>query len=450
MFITQRHLPRRTFLKGLGATIALPALDAMTPALARASQAPAVPARLVFTYVPNGVTLSDWRPAAEGVGFDLPRILKPLEGVRDDLMVLSGLAHENGKALGDGPGDHARAAASYLTGVHPKKTAGADIRNGISIDQVIAGELGSRTRFPSLELGCDESRTVGNCDSGYSCAYTNSISWRGEALPMPPETNPRLVFERLFGTFDAGLPPEVRERRQMYRRSILDLVVDRTRSLEATLGPSDRRKLDEYLAGIREVEQRIAAAEQESREVEPWLEKPSGVPIQFTDYVALMFDLQVLALQSNMTRIITMMVGREGSLRTYPEIGVPDPHHPLTHHGGKTDWVEKVTKINELHMQLFAAFVQKLKATPEGDGSLLDHTMVVYGSGLADGDRHTHEDLPVLLVGGRNAGLHPGRHLVYRSGTPMTNLYLTLADRMGVRPERIGDSTGRIEHLTQV
>ena len=447
MIITQKHLPRRTFLRGLGATIALPLLDSMQPALARAAASKA-PMRLAFTYVPNGVTLADWTPAEPGRSFALTRILKPLEPFRDDLMVVSGLAHQNGRALGDGPGDHARAAASYLTGVHPRKTAGADIRNGISVDQVIAQHLASETRFPSIELGCDDSRTVGNCDSGYSCAYTNSISWRSETMPMPPETNPRLVFERLFGA-DAGLDPETRARRMRSRRSILDLVQERTRALVSELGPSDRRKIDEYLHSVRDVERQIERAERDQRDFDPSIEKPSGIPIAYDEYARLMFDMQILAFQADLTRVSTMMMGREGSLRTYPEIGVPDPHHPLTHHGGKADWVAKVTKINEFHMALFAPFVEKLKATPDGDGTLLDHMTVVYGSGLADGDRHTHDDLPVLLVG-RGAGFGMGRHVVYAKETPMTNLYLTLADRMGVRPESIGDSTGRIEHLTDM
>lgn len=447
MIITQKQLPRRTFLRGLGATIALPLLDAMQPALARAA-ASAPARRLAFTYVPNGVTLADWIPAAAGRSFAFTRILKPLEPFRDDLIVMSGLAHRNGLALGDGPGDHARAAASYLTGVHPRKTAGADIKNGVSVDQVIAQHLGSDTRFPSIELGCDDSRTVGNCDSGYSCAYTNSISWRSETMPMPPETNPRLVFERLFGA-DAGLDPETRARRMRSRRSILDLVQERTRALVGELGAADRRKVDEYLHSIRDVERQIERAEQDHREFDPSIEKPSGIPIAYDEYVKLMFDMQILAFQADLTRVSTMMMGREGSLRTYPEIGVPDPHHPLTHHGGKTDWVAKVTKINEFHAALFAEFIAKMKAIPDGDGTLLDHSIVVYGSGLADGDRHTHADLPVLLLG-RGAGFSMGRHVAYAKDTPMTNLFLTLADRMGVRPESIGDSTGRIEHLTDV
>jgi hypothetical protein len=445
MIVTRRHLPRRTFLRGLGAIVALPALDAMTPAFA-STAGQRRPLRLAFTYVPNGVTMADWTPKSDGPGFEFSRILKPLEAFRQDTLVLSGLAHRNGYALGDGPGDHARAAASYLTGVHPRKTAGADIQNAISVDQIVAQEIGAHTRFPSLELGCDDSRTVGNCDSGYSCAYTNSLSWRGPATPMPPETNPRLVFERLFGDVDTGLSHEVRAQRLRHRRSILDLVGERTRELSAGLGPGDRRKLDEYLSSIREIERRIESAERDLTGITPAIDKPTGIPVEYSEYVKLMFDLQLVAFQTDLTRIVTMMMGREGSMRTYQEIGVPDPHHPLTHHRGNADWIEKVTRVNTLHLQLFAEFVAKLKATPDGDGTLLDHSVIVYGSGLSDGNRHTHEDLPVLLVG-RGSGFQMGRHVVYPRDTPMTNLYVTLLDRMGVRPERIGDSTGAIEHL---
>ena len=449
MIVTRKQLHRRTFLRGMGAAIALPVLDAMTPALAATGRAAKTPVRLSFVYVPNGITMADWTPGGAGRGFEYSRILKPLEPFRQQTLVLSGLAHENGKALGDGPGDHARAAASYLTGVHPRKTAGADIQNGISVDQIAAQHLGPETRFASLELGCDDSRTVGNCDSGYSCAYTNSLAWRGPATPMPPETNPRLVFERLFGDIDTSLPPETRARRLRHRRSILDLVGERTSQLTSDLGPADRRKLDEYLSSIREIERRIERAEQDLTDIRPNIDKPSGIPVAYAEYVSLMFDLQLIAFQTDMTRIITLMMGREGSMRTYPEIGVPDPHHPLTHHRGNTEWIERVTKVNTLHMELFSQFVGKLAATPDGDGSLLDHSMIVYGSGLADGNRHTHEDLPVLLVG-RGGGFALDTHIAYPQGTPMTNLYLTLLDRMGVPAEKIGDSTGRIEHLTQV
>ncbi|MEO8520319.1 MAG: DUF1552 domain-containing protein [Acidobacteriota bacterium] len=449
MIVTGRHLPRRTFLKGVGAAIALPMLDAMTPALARAAQAGKAPTRLAFTYVPNGITMNQWTPAGVGRGFEFTRVMQPLERFREDTLVLSGLGHRNGAALGDGPGDHARAAASYLTGVHPRKTAGADIQNGISVDQVAAQHIGQQTRFASLELGCDDSRTVGNCDSGYSCAYTNSLAWRGPATPMPPETNPRLVFERLFGDVDTSVSPEVRARRLRYRRSILDLVGERTSALASGLGTSDRRKLDEYLSSIREIERRIERAEQDFTGLVPAIDKPTGVPVEYAEYAKLMFDLQLIAFQTDSTRITTMMMGREGSMRTYPEIGVPDPHHPLTHHRGNPEWIEKVTMVNTMHMELFAGFIGKLKDTPDGDGSLLDHSIIVYGSGLSDGNRHTHEDLPVLLVGG-GGGFRRDNHVVYPKDTPMTNLYLTLLDRMGVPSEQLGDSTGRIEHLTEI
>ena len=445
--ITRKHLSRRTVLRGMGAAVALPMLDAMTPAFAAPGRGK--PVRLSFTYVPNGVTQAEWTPAATGRDFDLPRILKPLEPFREDTLVLSGLAQKNANALGDGPGDHARAGACFLTGVHPRKTAGADIQAGVSADQIAAQALASETRFSSIELGCEESRTVGNCDSGYSCAYTNSISWRTPTTPMPPEINPRMAFERLFGAGEVDLDPETRARRVLYRKSILDLVSERTRELVGSLGPTDRRKVDEYLYGVREIERRIERAEKGGADVAPSIEKPSGIPALFGDYVKLMFDLQAVAFQADLTRVATMMVGREGSVQTYPEIGVPDPHHPLTHHRNNPEWIEKVTRINTFHMELFSYFVSRLKATPDGDGTLLDHSMLVYGSAIGDGNRHTHEDLPLLLVG-RGGDLKPGRHVVYEPETPMTNLYLTLLDRMGVRPETIGDSTGRVAHLSEV
>jgi hypothetical protein len=448
MIVTGKHLPRRTFLKGLGAAVALPMLDAMTPAFAAAALK-RTPTRLAFTYIPNGVTLQAWTPAAAGREFEFTRILKPLEALREHTLVITGLAQQNANALADGAGDHARAAACYLTGVHPRKTAGADIEAGVSVDQIAAGAIGSDTRFPSIELGCDESRTVGNCDSGYSCAYTNSLSWRSPTSPMPPETNPRLAFERLFGGIDAGLDPVTRAIRRRERRSILDIVAERTNVLVGSLGPSDRRKMDEYLTSVREIERRIGIAERDTREVTPDFEMPSGVPVLFADYASLMFDMQAIAFQADLTRVSTLMLGREGSLRTYPEIGVPDPHHPLTHHRDNPEWIEKVTKVNVLHMELFAKFIAKLAATPDGDGTLLDHSIVVYGSGIADGNKHTHEDLPVV-VAGHGGGLLGGRHLVYAENTPMTNFYLTMLDRIGVKEETIGDSTGRVEHLTDV
>src|SRR4029079_2015757 len=396
-----------------------------------------------------GVTMADWRPSATGTGVEFTRILKPLEPLREDMLLLSGLAHKNGNALGDGPGDHARAAASYLTGVHPRKTAGADIQNGVSVDQVAAQAIGDQTRFASLELGCDDSRTIGNCDSGYSCAYTNSLASRGPAAPTPRESTPRLVFERLFGDIDTSLSPEVRARRLRYRRSILDLVSERTSQLSSDLGPSDKRKLDEYLTSIREIERRIERAEQDLTGLTPGIDKPTGIPVSYTDYVNLMFDLQLIAFQTDQTRIVTMMMGREGSMRTYPEINVPHPHHPLTHHRGTPEWIEKVTQVNTLHMKLFAGFIGKLKATQDADGSLLACSLTASGSALSDGNRHQHDDLPTLLVG-HGGDLKTGGHIVYPKETPMTNMFLTLLDRMGVQPEKIGDSTGMIEHLSGV
>lgn len=445
MIITRKHLPRRTFLKGIGAAVALPMLDAMTPAL---SAAPKAPVRLAFVYVPNGVVNIDlWKPSTVGRGFEFPRLIKPLEGLREDLFVLTGLDDHNGNALGDGPGDHGRAGASFLSGVHCRKTAGADIQAGISADQVAAQAIGGQTRYASLELGCEDSRTVGNCDSGYSCAYTNSISWRTPTTPLPPEVNPRAVFERLFGNEDLSLSPEVRARRAAYRKSILDLVRADTQQLVSKLGASDRRKIDEYLTVVRELEQRIASAEHDQRQIQPGLEKPAGIPITFAEYAKLMCDLQAVAFQTDLTRISTLMFGREGSMRVYPEIGIPDPHHPLTHHRNNADWIEKVAQINVFHAKLFAEYLKKLKATPDGEGSLLDHSMIVYGAGLCDGNRHNHESLPILLAGRGNGSFKPGRHLVYPKGTPLTNFYLTLLDQMGVHAEKIGDSTGRVDQL---
>jgi hypothetical protein len=433
----------------MGATIALPMLDAMTPAFAAASRlGPNTPRRLAFVYVPNGIIMKDWTPAADGSAFEFTRVLKPLEPYRKDLLVLSGLTHNTGRALGDGPGDHARAAASFLTGVHPKKTAGADICSGVSVDQIAAQKIGGATRFASLELGCEDGRLVGNCDSGYSCAYSNSISWRTASTPMPPEVNPRAVFERLFG--DASETPEARAKRLTYNKSILDFVLEDTQRLKGDLGKTDRRKLDEYLDAVRTIERRIELAEHDSQQFSPTIEKPAGVPVEFVDHVRLMFDLMILAFQADLTRISTFMICREGSTRTYREIGVSDAHHPLTHHRGNPEWIEKVAKINCFHLEQFAYFVGKLKSIPDGDGTLLDRMMVVYGSGLADGNQHTHNDLPVAIAGGGNGALRLGRHVRYPKETPMTNLYVAMLDHMGVTPEHIGDSTGELQHLVDL
>ena len=453
--ITRKQLPRRTFLKGFGTAIALPLLDAMVPALASPGIKPRSLRRMAFVYVPNGINMPDWTPKELGAGFDLPRIIEPLSPYREDVLVLSGLTHNNGRALGDGPGDHARAAASFLTGVHPKKTAGADITAGISVDQVAAQKVGGKTRFASLELSCEDGRQVGNCDSGYSCAYSNSISWRTPSTPMPPEINPRAVFERLFAGIDAGENPASRARRARYHKSILDFVLEDAQLLKTDLGPTDRRKLDEYLSAVREIEKRIETAEREAAEAAgqagvPAIDKPAGIPIEFSEHVRLMFDLIATAFQADLTRILTFMVGREGSTRTYREIGVSEAHHPLTHHRGDAQMIEKVAKINRLHMEQFAYFLGKLKSIQDGDGPLLDSAMIVYGSGLSDGNRHQHHNLPVLLAG-RGAGtFRTGRHLGYPGDTPMTNLYLAMLDRMGIPTETLGDSNGKLEHLSDL
>jgi hypothetical protein len=432
----------------MGTVIALPMLDAMVPAFARSSAIDAKAAqRMAFVYVPNGIVMNEWTPKAFGKGYEFTRILKPLEALREDLFVLSNLDSHTGNALGDGPGDHARAGASFLTGVHCRKTAGADIRGGVSVDQIAAAKLSGATRFSSLELGCEDSRTVGDCDSGYSCAYTNSLSWRTPQTPMPPEVNPRAAFERLFGVEDLSLDPQTRARRARYRKSILDMVSEDTRSLVKTLGPADRRKMDEYLFSVRQIEQRIANAEKDPRQVLPAIEKPSGIPFEFPDYAKLMCDLTVLAFQSDLTRVVTLVLGREGSGRVYPEIGISDQHHPLTHHRNNPEWIDKVTRINTLHVELFGYLLQKLKTSSDGNGTLLDQSMIVYGSGIADGNKHTHEALPVLLAGRGGGSLKPGRHLTYATGTPITNLYLSLLERMGVPAESMGDSTGKLNQL---
>jgi hypothetical protein len=450
MIVTHKHLPRRTFLRGVGVAMGLPLLDAMAPALATAARAGAAPpTRLCFVYAPTGMIMDNWWPKGTGADFEYSRILKPLEPFRSDISLLGGMALHGGNALGDGGGDHARAGASFLTGVHCKKTLGSDIHNGISADQVAAAAVGSRTRFPSLELGCEDSRTVGNCDSGYSCAYTNSISWRNATVPMPPETNPRLVFQRLFGSLDTSLDPVVRARTQKDRTSILDVVNNRAKQLMGTLGPSDQRKMDQYLTAVREVETRIRRAEGDDSEFRPDLEKPTGIPAVYSEYAKLMFDLQSLALQADLTRIVTMMYTREGSAQSYPELGFTDGHHPLSHHRNIPENMEKVTQINCFHTGIFAHFLGRLKSVQDGDGTLLDHSMIVYGSGLSDPNRHLHENLPVIVVGS-GGGLKPGRYIQHEKETPMTNLYMSLLDRVGVHPESIGDSTGKVEHLTEI
>lgn len=448
MIVSKKYLPRRTFLKGMGVVVGLPMLEAMTPAFAKAGESAKAPMRLVFGYVPNGIEMKSWTPGGVGRNFELPRILKPLEPFREDLLVLSGLAHRTGASKE--AGDHARAGGTYLTGVHPKRTTGADIEVGISVDQIAAQALGAKTRLPSLELGCEATRMVGSCDAGYSCAYQNSLAWRTPSTPMPPEINPRSVFERLYGSLESPLDAKAQAALNADRRSVLDYVNERTRRLVGSLGHNDRRKLDEYLTAIREIEKRIRHVEDENRRLTPEMDKPTGIPNDFAEHVRLMHDLLVVALQSDITRFSTLLYSREGSNRAYPALGFTDGHHPITHHRYIPDLVEKVTKINCYHLEQFAYFVGKLKSIQEGDGTLLDHCMIVYGSSLSDGNRHSHEDLPVIILGRGNGKLNSGRHLVYDDQPPMTNLFLTLLDKLGVPTEKLGDSTGKLAHLSEI
>jgi hypothetical protein len=436
--MTLKHLSRRTFLQGSGALLALPLLDAMIPAFARVKAAP--PLRLAFVYVPNGIIMQDWTPSAVGTEFELPRLSAPLAPYRDNLLFLSGLTLNGGRALGDGPGDHARAAASFLTGAHPRKTAGADIQNGISVDQFAAQQLGKATRFASLELGCEDGKMAGNCDSGYSCAYSNSLAWRSATTPLPPEINPRAVFERLFG--DAADVSNLPARAQ-YQKSILDFVRADTQKLQGKLGTHDRRKLDEYLTAVREIEKRIEKTEQTSQQTAPTLDKPSGIPLDFAEHIRLMYELMLAAFQTDSTRIATLMIGREGSNRSYREIGVAEGHHGITHHKNDPELVEKIRKINRYHVEQFAWFLNKLNASQDAHGSLLEQTLVLYGSGISDGNRHRHEDLPIVLAGQRE--IMGGRHLKLPNETPLTNLYLAMLERVGAQAEKFSDSTGKLE-----
>jgi Protein of unknown function (DUF1552) len=448
------QLSRREALRGIGATIALPFLDAMYPAFAAQTVRKALSAtRMAFLYVPNGIVMEYWTPPGELGSAPLealPRVSSALAPYRTDLMMLSGLTSNGGRALGDGPGDHGRAGAAYLTGVHPKKTYGKDIKTGVSMDQVAARQLEGKTKFASLELGCEEGIQGGNCDNGYSCAYSNSISWRTENTPNPPEIRPRAVFERMFGVADDEKDPARRKRLQSYQKSILDLVLSDANSLKSTLGGSDRRKLDEYMFAIRDIEKRIQQTEK-SNDIKVPVSAPSAsIPTEFHEHSMIMMDLLALAFQTDMTRIITLVMGIEQSPRNYPEIGITEGHHGLTHHQGDKEKIEKVAQINEYHIKQFTYLLDKLKATPDGDGTLLDHSMIVYGSALADGNAHQHNNLPTVLAGRGNGTLRPGRHIRFADETPMTNLYLSMLDRMGVPVEQIGDSNGRLEGLSEL
>ena len=445
------HLPRRTFLKGLGTAIALPVMESLLPRGLAAAEAlaggKAAPRRMAFVYVPNGANMADWTPAATGADFELPLILEPLKDHKKDFSVLTGLAQDKGFAHGDGPGDHARASATFLTGAHPRKTGGADIKVGISVDQFAAQKIGDRTRFASLELGTDKARLAGNCDSGYSCAYSFNISWKSENQPMPPEVDPRLVFDRMFNNGNSSEMDEARIKRDRDRKSILDFALEDARTLKAKLGMTDRRKLDEYLSAIRELEQRIERANGFAATM-PDYTRPTGIPKSYEEHLRLQFDLMALAFQTDTTRIATFIMAHDGSNRQYPFIGVRDGHHDLSHHQGDEEKKGKIAKINRFHMTQFAYFIEKLKSIREGEGTLLDNSMIVYGSGLGDGNRHNHDNLPVLLAGRGGGTINSGRHIHYDKGTPMNNLFLSMMDRMGAKADRLGDSSGLLTNLS--
>ena len=402
---------------------------------------------MAFLYVPNGVHMPDWTPRAEGRKFDLPPILEPLEAIKDDLLVLSGLTLNPARAHGDGGGDHARAMASFLTGRHPRKTGGAELRAGVSVDQVAAQRLRHLTRFPSLEIGCEAGQNGGECDHGYSCAYQSNLAWRSESAPLAKQVNPRLVFDRLFGRPHENEGASARARSEARQKSVLDFVAEDARRLTQNLGAPDRLKMEEYLTSVREVEQRIEGARPASDRVGTGFPRPLGIPADLQEHLRVMCDLLVLAFQTDASRIATFVFGNDGSNRSYPAIGVSDGHHDVSHHGGDAAKQAKIRTINRFHVAQLAYLLKKLKSTPDGNGSLLDHSMIVYGSGISDGNSHRHDDLPILLAGKGAGTIKTGRHVRCAAETPLTNLYVSMLNRMHVEVDAFGDSTGPLAAL---
>jgi hypothetical protein len=450
MLVSKKHIPRRAVLRGIGATIALPLLDAMVPALTAGQNTAAKSARRFgVVYHPNGVIYPNWLPTGVGRDFQLSPVLAPLEPFRDQLIVVTGLSSHQAEALGDGGGDHSRASGSYLTGVHVRKSDSV-VQNGVSMDQIAANAFKNDTQLSSLQLTADDNSLVGSCDVGYSCAYSSTLSWLTPTLPLMAENNPRVVFERLFGASEST-DPKVRAARLRQDRSILDSVSDRVRQLQRTLGPADTSKIGDYLESLRDVERRIQKAEeQHAQSLAVDVAQPAGVPDGFEPHIQLLYDLQLLAYQSDLTRVITFMYGREQTGRPYPQIGVPEPHHSLTHHQNDPAKMEKCTTIQKYHVTLFAKYLEKLRATPDGDGTLLDHLILLYGSGISNSDRHTHGPLPTLLLGGGAGTIKGGRHLVFPEDTPLANLQLTLLHKLGVSVDSLGDSTGQFRELSDV
>ena len=444
MVITRIALPRRTFLRGVGATLALPLLDAMVPAMsAQSKTAPAAP-RFAAIYCGNGANMNDWTPAGDDAGFTFSPTLKPLEPFRDRTIVFTGLDNFPATDQGDSGGQHPRAAPAFMSGVHPKQTEGADVQAGTTIDQYIAAEICRDSMLRSLEVAVDRNDVVGACDHGYACAYMNSMSWKNATMPLPAETSPRQVFERLFGTGDSAATRAARSRED---RSILDGVAEEIASLRRKLGRRDGVKLAEYLEAIREVEQRVVRSESSNRDFE-MPERPVGVPDTFREYAELMFDLQVLAFQADITRVSSFMMARENVNRSYGEIGLPEAHHAMSHHGNNPDKMALYSKLNTYHVDTLAYFLKKLQAIPDGDGTLLDHSVVLYGSGMSDGNTHNNYNVPVVVVGGRDRQLKGDRHLKYPKGTPLANLSMSLMEKFGVNVEKFGDSTGRLDLLS--
>jgi hypothetical protein len=444
MIITKKHLPRRTFLRSItGATIALPLLDAMVPALTAQTKTVAAPKlRLGFVYVPHGAVMDKWTPIGDGAGFRFNQILTPMEPFRDQLVIVTGLANKAAESQGDGGGDHARSAPSFLSGIHPKRTEGEDIRAGITVDQIAAQRISQDTPLPSLELGTEDTGLVGVCDVGYSCAYMNSIAWRTPSAPLPMEINPRVIFERLFG--DGSNAAERLQRKQEYR-SILDSVTQEAGYLSQGLDTRDRNIVSEYLDNVREIERRIQRAEKQADSQVAVPETPIGVPESFDEHAKLMFDLQVLAYQADITRVSTFMLARDLSQRTFPQIGVPEPHHSVSHHGNNPVQIAKLAKINNYHATLMAYFFDKLRSTRDGNGNLLDHSMIVCGSSMSNPNEHNHFPLPLLVAGGGNGKLNGGRHLKFPERTPMSNFLLAVLDKAGIHMDKLGDSTGMLE-----
>ena len=438
------RLNRRTVLRGGAATsIALPLLDIMQPAVAASSVAAATaPTRMAYIFFPNGAIMDQWKPEGTGHDFKLNTSMQPLEAHRDNLLIMSGLTQHHGRANGDGGGDHARNAGSFLTGAQPRKTSGADIQVGMSADQAAAKLIGHKTRLPSIELGIERGRNAGSCDSGYSCAYSTNISWKTATTPTSKEINPRLAFERIFGNPELAA---TEERRNKFRKSILDFVSDDAKRLNAKLGGTDRRKLDEYFSSVREVEQRIDRANHLRPQEIPEMEIPEGVPAVLSEHIRLMYDIMVLAFQTDSTRIATFMVGDAGCNRAYREVEVKNGHHELSHHRNDEKKMEQIARIDKFLVEQFATFLTRLKGVKEGEGSLLDNSMILYGSAISDANRHSHDDLPIILAGKGGGRLNSGRVLNFENETPLNNLFLTMNQQAGADVKELGDSTGPVD-----